>query len=428
MVNLASPLADTPGEVGGGARAPRGLEAAQVMDRFMVGRQPILDAGLNVLGYELLFRDPAYQLCGDAKTADVLVHTCMDLGLKSLVGDKLAFVNTTRAYLVGEYDIPFPPRQTVIDILEDVPRDADVVAGCRRLVQNGYTLAADGRFAGDHDPLLDLVSMIKVDVCQLPPTELPSAVLYASAYGVKLVAKKVENREQFLACQNYGFDYFQGYFLARPDVIEGRSLSPSRLACLRVMERLCDPDTSPEEIEQIVKADPGLCHRFLRVAGTGAAKGLHRRLSSVREGVVLLGQRKLRAWVSLMLLAEHDHQGSQEQLAMAMTRAKMAELVAAKVEPGLSEQAFTAGLVSSLDTLLGTPLEQLVKELALTAEVEDAVVNRAGPLGQILDDVIALQVGEDRPVRSGLHLAAMSEAYVESLAWATRACEALTIA
>src|SRR5579875_2712122 len=150
-----------------GARGPVATEAIYAMDRFMVGRQPILDGRLKVLGYELLFRDPAYQLCGDAKTADVLVHTCMDLGLKSLVGDKLAFVNTTKGYLVGEYDIPFPPRQTVIDALEDVPRDADVLAGCRRLAQNGYTLAADGRFAEDHDPLLELVSMIKVDVSGL---------------------------------------------------------------------------------------------------------------------------------------------------------------------------------------------------------------------------------------------------------------------
>ena len=96
------------------------------MSKFMVGRQPIFDARLSVIGYELLFRDSEARPCGDAMTADVLVHTCLDLGLNTLVSDKLAFVNTTRSYLVGEHDIPFPPRQTVIDILEDVPRDAEV--------------------------------------------------------------------------------------------------------------------------------------------------------------------------------------------------------------------------------------------------------------------------------------------------------------
>jgi EAL and modified HD-GYP domain-containing signal transduction protein len=81
------------------------------MSQFMVGRQPIFDAKLDVRGYELLFRDPSFPvLNGDAMTADVLVHAGLDVGLRSLVGDKLAFVNATRAFLVGEQEFPFPAR------------------------------------------------------------------------------------------------------------------------------------------------------------------------------------------------------------------------------------------------------------------------------------------------------------------------------
>lgn len=395
------------------------------MSKFMVGRQPIFDARLGVIGYELLFRDAAARPCGDAMTADVLVHTCLDMGLSSLVGDKLAFVNTTRSYLVGENEVPFPPRQTVIDILEDVPRDPEVVAGCRRLVQNGYTLAADGRAAQETDPILELVSMIKVDVFGLSADELPGAVMYCSAYGVKLVAKRVESAEQLRACQKLGFDLFQGYLLSRPETVEGQALNPSRLTCLRIMERLCDPDTSAEEIEDIVKTDAALSYRFLRVAGVGAARGLSRRLSSVREGVVMVGQRRLRAWVTLMLLADHHHDGSDEQLNIAMTRAKMAELIAQSVSPAQSEQAFTAGLVSALDLLLGAPLADLVSQLSLTAEIEDAVLGRTGLLGHILEDVVAWEVGDNRLVRCGLDMGAVEQAYVEALKWATNLAGAL---
>jgi len=286
------------------------------MATFMVGRQPIFDANLEVHGYELLFRGPAAP-SGDLMTADVLVHAGLDMGLTSLVGNKLAFVNTTRSYLVGEHDIPFPPRQTVIDVLQDVPRDPEVVAGCRRLAQNGYTLAADGQPEGGPDPLLELVSMIKVDVLGVLPDELPAATLNCSAYGVKLLAKRVETYEQLRACQKLGFDLFQGYLLSRPEVLEGRALSPSRLTCLRLLERLCDPGTSAGEIENIVKTDASLSYRFLRVASAGAARGLYRRLSSVREGVVLVGQRRLKAWVTLMLITDL-HEGSNEQLHIAM--------------------------------------------------------------------------------------------------------------
>ena len=116
------------------------------MSQFMVGRQPIFDAKSRVHGYELLFRGPGSQRPdGDAMTADVLVHSILDVGLDALVGDKLAFVNATRAFLVGEQDLVLPPIQTVVEICEDVPRSPEVLAGCQRLAQEGYTLALDFR-------------------------------------------------------------------------------------------------------------------------------------------------------------------------------------------------------------------------------------------------------------------------------------------
>lgn len=113
------------------------------MTQFMVGRQPIFDAKLDVRGYELLFRDPATPgLDGDAMTADVLVRAGLDLALSSLVGNKLAFVNATRAFLLGEHELPLPPAQTVIEVLEGIGRSPEVVEGCKRLAETGYRLGS----------------------------------------------------------------------------------------------------------------------------------------------------------------------------------------------------------------------------------------------------------------------------------------------
>ncbi|HMK97188.1 MAG TPA: hypothetical protein VK425_06540, partial [Acidimicrobiales bacterium] len=148
------------------------------MSRFMVGRQPIFDTRLEVRGYELLFRDPGTTLPGgDAMTADVLVRAGLDLGLANLVGTKLAFVNATRPFLVGEQEIPFPPGQTVIEIVEGVSHDAEAVSGCRWLVSQGYRLALDDfHWTGADDPLLKLVSIIKLDILAATPERLESEV------------------------------------------------------------------------------------------------------------------------------------------------------------------------------------------------------------------------------------------------------------
>jgi c-di-GMP-related signal transduction protein len=289
---------------------------------FRVGRQPIFDSKLTVHGYELLFRGES-ATDADAMTADVLVHSGLDLGLTSLVGDKPAYINVSRPYLVGEQEVPFSPKQVVVEVLEDVPRDPEVVAGCRQLTLNGYTLALDDYvWGGDGDPLLRYASVVKLDVLALPGERLAEAVLHCSAYGVRLVAEKVETKEALLMCEALGFDLYQGYLLSRPDTIEGRALTHSKVACLQALDRLCDPTSSLDEVEAIVKTDAALSARFMRAAGTGTARGLYRHLSSVRDALVILGERRLRAWISLMLLAGAEG-GCQERFVIAMTRARM---------------------------------------------------------------------------------------------------------
>jgi EAL and modified HD-GYP domain-containing signal transduction protein len=362
-------------------------------------------------------------------TADVLVRSALDVGLTSLVGSKLAFVNATRAFLVGEHEVPFPARQTVVEVLEDVAHDdPEVVAGCRRLVRRGYTLALDDYiWEGDDDPLLELVSIVKLDVLALTPAQLAHAVERRCAFGVELVAEKVETRQQLDACRELGFDLYQGYLLSRPEIVEGQALSPRKLTCLLIIEKLCDPGTSAGEIETIVQSDVALSYRFLRVAGTGAARGLFRRLSSVRDAVVLLGQRRLRAWVTLMLL-DGAQEGSNERLSIAMTRARMAELMAGPLGPHLVDSAYTVGLVSALDLLLHAPLTDIVGGLSLRAELEDALLGRTGPLGDVLADVLAWEVGgESFAARSGTRPADVEWCYVEALAWSNEVCGVLSL-
>ena len=360
-------------------------------------------------------------------TADVLVRSGLDIGLEGLVGNKPAFINATEAFLAGPQELPFGPEQVVIEVLETVPRTPAVIDGCRRLVANGYLLALDDYSWADDDPLLDLASIVKLDVLAHEPHQLTEAVAKCLRYDVQLVAEKVETRQQLLTCHELAFDLFQGYLLARPEAVEGQALSPSRVTCLRVLDKLCDPKTSAADVEDIVRSDPALSFRFLRAAGSGANRGLFRQLRSVREAVVLLGERRLRAWVMLMLLADAQD-GSDEQLVMALTRARMAEQMADAMRQPLGDPAFTVGLVSALELLLEAPLSTVISELSLAPELKEALLQRSGPLGGILSDVLSWEVGaQDFRARSGLSPAEVSDCYRRALAWATSACSVVGV-
>ncbi len=356
----------------------------------MVARQPIYGANLGVRGYELLFRGPGARTTdGISMTADVLVRAGLDVGVADLVGDKRVFVKAPRPFLVGDLEFPLPPRQTVIEVVQDVARTPEVVTGCRHLVQNGYTLALDHYvWDDDDDPLLDMVSIIKLDVLTLTPAQLSSAVSHNSKFGVELLAEKIETREQLEVCRKLGFNLFEGYLLGRPDVIEGDALCPDRVVCLRILEELGRPGTSGREVQDLVQADPALSYRFLRAAAAGSGRGLFPRLHSVREAVISLGARRLHTWVTLMVLASCC-QTTDEHLEMVMARARACELTALAqgLEPRQVDAAFTVGLLSALEHLFTTPLPAIIEGLSLTGEVEDALLGHEGVLGRALTEV-----------------------------------------
>ncbi len=390
----------------------------------MLGRQPIFDADLDVRGYGLAFRGPGATTTGsDVMTAEAIERAGLGSGLASIVGDKLAFVRVGRPFLVGELTVPFAAEQTVVEVPVSAGREEDALSGCRRLVEQGYTLALDGhRFGEPGDPLVELVSIVKLDVPALSKLEIAFDVERCAALGLKLVAENVQTHDQMSYCGDLGFELFQGYLLSRAEVVEGQALTPARVTCLNVVSQLSDANADANDIQRIVETDPALSYRFLRLAGEGASGGMYRRISSVREGVVLLGHQRLRALVTLMLLSGTSG-GATEQLSITMSRARMCELIATRIAPRLSDSAFTVGLVSGLDLLLAAPIAGIVSTLNMADELVDAVLEKAGPLGGILDDVLAWEIGgEDLHLRSGLDHASLEQSYLEALAWATGVC------
>jgi len=363
--------------------------------RFLVGRQPIFDESYGVVGYELLFRgDRTAEPGDDAMTSEILVRTALDLVLSGVVGDKRAFLEASRTFLVGDLDLPLPPERVVLEVGGRLAADDTVVEGCLRLADLGLTIAVDERGEGPAPSSTSPPS--PSSTCwrsPLPPQELAGHVERLHGRGLKVVAENIETAEQLADCRRLGVALFQGYLLSRPQVVHGQDLTPARMTILRLIGKVCNPETSTRELERIVEGDPALSYRLLRVAGAGASAGLRRGVRSIREGVVLLGGQRLRSWLVLMLAADSSG-ATDEQASIALTRAKMCELLAVEVDPTLRDSAFTVGLVSALDLLLQGSLAGLVAHLNLADDLVEAILDHRGPLGRILADTLDWQLGQ----------------------------------
>ncbi len=416
------------------------------MDQVYIGRQPIFDAGLQVRAYELLYR--SCPTCARAAveepeqaTAQVILNLFMEFGLEHLAGRHDAYVNLPRGFLVGDYPLPFAPRQVVLEVLEDVPVDQALLEGLRRLRRQGFRLALDD-FVLDrsHAPLVGLADVVKLDVQALSEPELRRQVQALGGRGLTLLAEKIETPEQFRMAQALGFQLFQGFWFAQPHVLERRTLAPSRLTVLRLLARLHDPRAGVGELAEAVGQDVALTYKLLRYLNS-AFLGLGRPITSLHHAIVYLGIRNLRNWVTLIAFSTLEDKPA-ELLVTALVRAKMCELLAPTREDGAPETYFTAGLLSMLDVMLDQPMDALLEQLPLAPEITSALLRGEGRLGQVLRCVLAYERGEwdalsqehPHPTKesgtkeeAACPTARLPEAYLEAVAWADRAMAELNV-
>jgi c-di-GMP-related signal transduction protein len=394
--------------------------------RVSVGRQPIFDRSLGVLGFELLYRASSEASSatdnGDAATAQVMVSTYTELGLERLVGERMTFLNVTRSFLTGDMPLPVPPKDVVLEILPTVEVDEAVLAGARQRRDDGFWLALDDFQPDDpREALLPLVDLVKVDITRIAPADLHALVERLQGTHVRLAAMRVEGLEDMSRGLELGFDYFQGYHLVRPDVVTAQVVTPSQDSCSELLDRL---DAGNTVIEDVLRTDVALSYRLLRALQATSADAASV-VSSLPEAAEALGPDRLRAWLQLLRVAEVDRP-TEGQLSAALTRARGVELLAEAFPLVPPPAAFLAGLVSALHNVLGISTEEIVRRLPLEPFVADAVLSQTGPLGAMLNAVVAQESGEDIELDLGgerLDAFALSRIHLEAVGWSLQVCE-----
>lgn len=384
-----------------------------VASSVAVARQPILDRRERLIGYELLHRGMAAY--GEQATAQVLLAAYGDIGIRQLVGGRPAWINVSRRFLLDVDPLPLPPGEVVLELLEDQNIDEELIGKLQELHVAGFTIALDDfTYSSAADDLLALASIVKIDVLDggIPHAARQAELL--KRFDVTLLAEKVEDRETFEACRALGYELFQGYFFCKPEVVQGREIPTSASSSLADIAVLSRADATFEEIEAIVTRDPGLTLRLLRLLNS-AAFPLRRRITSVHDAVTMLGARTVKQW-AMMLVLGGITVDCDELVPTALSRAHTLSRLAQK-RGGDADAAFSVGLLSVADALLGVTMDDALAGLPLADEVADALLHRAGPDGAALTAVLDYEWGM-APVgdADGLHNA-LGEVYAEALRW-----------
>ncbi len=406
------------------------------MEGFFLGRQPILDRNRNLVAFELLFRqdeaEEAVNITDDlSASANVIVNAYGQLGIQNVLGRQRGFINADPDLIMSDIISLLPCKHVVLEVREPASVSAEFMKRCDELRQKGYQFALDNVIAINStiEQLLPIVSVVKVDILALEKAQLVELVSKLNRWPVLLLALKVENREQEAYCMQLGFQMFQGYYFAKPEVMTVKRADPGKLSLLKLLT-LVMGDSEIEEIEKEFKHQPGLSYNLMRMVNS-VANGLPQKINSIKHAIMILGRKQLQRWIQLLLYSANQSDDSMSNALMqtAATRGKLMELIAIAERPhdkNHHERAFMVGILSLLDTLIGIDMQQIVDKLGIPDDMSQALLTRDGRLGLELKLIEANEKGEIAVIQTILSqlgflgLGELADMEMQSIGWANR--------
>ncbi len=367
------------------------------MSDAIVARQPIFDDRQKLVGFELLYRHSEDATSARGATPSVMasstvVQAVLGIGLERLTEGEKVWINLSRDLIVERAWELLDPKVVVLEVLESVEPDADVVAACADAKKRGYTLALDD-FVWDEKwvPLLQLVTIVKVDVEGRTVDDLKPLVAKLKTFNVKLLAERVETDAVRAACAAIGFTLFQGYFYCQPETVVKRDLSAAEASALQLLNLVRNEKTPTNQVEQGIKRDPAMTFKLLRIVNS-AAMGFTG-IESIPHALRLLGRTQLERWLTLLVMASFSNGGARQRelFKLSLTRARLLELMS---DAGDRDQRFLVGMFSMLHVLLQAPMKDVIASLQLSETVSQALLERTGPHGPLLAGLEAYEVGD----------------------------------
>jgi EAL and modified HD-GYP domain-containing signal transduction protein len=368
------------------------------MDVF-VARQPIFDRTQKVFAYQLLFRtgfDNLYfDLHGDEASSRVISDSFLLIGLDKLTCGKKAIINFTPNLILQQIAAGLPKQHLIISLLEDVTPDQRIIDACKNLKRNGYSfIFSDFVLQDRYAALQSIPDIIRINFNTLATPERKMMVQKFITRNVKILVEEIGTSWDYQEALAMGCSYFQGIFFSKPEILTGKDIPGYKLNYLRMLQEVNKEEIDFDSIENIVKQDVSLTFKLLKYINS-AAFGLKTQIQSIKQALMLLGLREIKKLLSLISLTGIGRDKPAELLTLCITRAKLCELLAARIS--LKQRAsdlFLMGMFSLIDVLMDRPLPDIINDLPISPDIKTALLGGQNLFRDVLETVVAYEKGD----------------------------------
>ncbi|WP_172656747.1 EAL and HDOD domain-containing protein [Domibacillus robiginosus] len=404
------------------------------MNLFMA-RQPIFNVNEQVFGYELLYRNSEANafpdISPDQATIEVLIHSFVTVGVEKIAHGHPCFINFTETLLKEKVAESFPPQHVIIEVLENIPITAELIVALKRLKQKGYSIALDDFILRGqtelYNELFALTTYIKVDFLNSTAAErlaIEQKVTNQFPHIV-LLAEKVETREEFERAKSAGYELFQGYFFAKPQLIRSKDLPINAVSYFYLIKLLQAEEIDIDQIARLIERDVSLSYHLLKLANSPALR-TRAKIKSIKQAIMMLGFIELTKWLYVLALREIQKElpgKTKELMESALFRAKVCEGLAQETQAGNAAEFFLAGMFSLVDVLLSCSVSDVLTQIPLSDEINETLTGNVTTITPYLElavgmDIVDWAVIETKAGELGISSHTIKKVYENARQWA----------
>lgn len=398
------------------------------MDTF-IARQPIFDRNNEVVAYELLFRNGHNNFYnnsnGDEATLNVIANSFYAFDFKGIIDNKKAFINFTEELIKEEIATILPSEYVVIEILENIEPSEEFISSCKRLKEKEFIIALDDfTFDIRYIKLVQLADIIKIDFKITKGVERKKVFeLLRINSKLKFLAEKVENKEEYHEALKLGYRYFQGYYFSKPTILSTQNIPANKDTRLKILKLINKDDFDFNHLEALIIKDLGLSYKLTKLINS-SAYGIKNKVSTIKHAITLLGKKEIIKWLYIVLLNDLKESDIDEVVKVSLQRAKMCESICdMSIYQEKINSAYMVGLFSVMDAILNCSIEIIIKELYLSNEIKEGLIEQNSPLNKVLKLTISYEKGQWEDVlfyakEIKINENKIPEVYLESVRWA----------
>lgn len=356
-------------------------------ESFLLGRRPILHASQLIAGYELSLYAYGQQSANEFSIGELAI-VLKDIGSEGVLQEILGFIPITLDDLLGTQISLLSSTRMVLE-LADGELDETHIAKIIELKAKGFKFSLTEYFEPPvSDAVIKLMDFVKFDIQATSNYELEEALKRLRRLDrAAPIAINVETPNQFAFSRKHSIGLIEGFFFQHSDIADSTA-NPDQMMLLVVMGQLLT-DVELPRIEKAFQGHTTLIVNLLNMVNS-AGMGLARTVDSLQQALVILGRRHLMRWVQVLLYSNSDLKGAKLLMQIAATRAKLMDLLCTthknveKRQELYKDNAFTVGILSLSDVLLGIDLAEILQQIGLEKEIVEALISREGFLGELL--------------------------------------------